>query len=236
VTSRHLSVSKRGEATESEDAAAVRPDAWPVRAAVADGATESVFAGRWAERLVEGMVEREATPEALADALPDWQARWRAEVGAQTPTAPWYVQAKVTEGAFATLLALELQRDGRWRALTVGDGGLFQLRDGTVQRAWPTAAPDAFTNRPALVPSRSDRSVPTPKTTHSDWRPGDTFLLATDAVAAWLLRIGPAQARHWTADTFRAAVHAARAEDTLRTDDATLLVLEIGGTDASETT
>lgn len=236
VTSRHLVVSKRGEDAESEDAAAVRSDVWPVRAAVADGATESVFAGRWAEMLVEGMVEREPTPQALVEALPDWQSRWQAAVGGRDPSAPWYVQAKVAEGAFATLLGLELQRDGRWRSITVGDGGLFQLRDGAVQTVWPTADPDAFTNRPALLPSRSDRPVPAPETTSGDWRLGDTFLLATDAVAAWLLRIGPAQARNWTVDTFRAAVRSARAEGTLRTDDATLLLLELEGTDDPETT
>ena len=228
VNCRHLSVPKHDGASVSEDAAAVRTDAWPLRAAVADGATESAFAARWADLLVHGMVDHEITAEALAASLPDWQARWRAEVEAQMESAPWYVQAKAADGAFATLLGFELFREGRWRGVTVGDGGLFQLRDDSVHASWPTADPDAFTNRPALLPSRPNRPVPAPETTTGTWAPDDAFLLVTDAVAAWLLRTDPLRARDWTADTFREAVHAARAEGTLRTDDATLLILEIG--------
>jgi hypothetical protein len=227
VTCRHLSVPKHDGESVSEDAAAVRTDAWPLRAAVADGATESAFAARWADVLVQGMVDHESTAKALAAALPDWQARWQKAVEAKLSSAPWYLQAKAADGAFATLLGLELSREGRWRAVTVGDGGLFQLRDNAVHEVWPTADPDAFTNRPALLPSRATRPVPAPQTTTGTWAPDDAFLLVTDAVAAWLLRTDPLQAREWTADRFREAVHAARADGTLRTDDATLLILEI---------
>ncbi len=235
VTYRHLSVPKHdGDEAVSEDAAAVRTDPWPLRAAVADGATESAFAARWATVLVRGMVDQAVTPEALAAALPDWQAQWRDAVAARAQDAPWYVQAKAADGAFATLLALELSREGRWRAVTVGDGGLFQLRDDRVRVAWPTADPEAFTNRPALLPSRPSRPVSEPEPTTGAWRPHDVFLLATDAVAAWLLRTDPLRARDWTADTFRTAVQAARAEGTLRADDATVLILEIEETSDGE--
>ena len=67
VDARVWAVSK-GDANADayEDAAHVRAEAWPVRAAVADGATESAFAGAWAERLACGVVEEDATtPEAL---------------------------------------------------------------------------------------------------------------------------------------------------------------------------
>lgn len=234
VTARHLSLPKSDEASVSEDAAAVRTDAWPLRAAVADGATESAFAARWADVLVHGMLDHAATPEALVAALPDWQAHWWDEVEAQLPSAPWYVQAKAKEGAFAALLGLELRREGRWRAVTVGDGGLFQLRHDTVHATWPTADPDAFTNRPALLPSRPNRSPPTPKATTGTWAPGDAFLLVTDAVAAWFLRTDPLRARHWSPEAFREAVRAARADGALRTDDATLLILQLEETTARD--
>ncbi|MFO8100483.1 MAG: protein phosphatase 2C domain-containing protein [Salinibacter sp.] len=227
ITRRLLSISRQGPDADSEDAAAVQSNAWPVRAAIADGATEAVFSRLWATLLAQGLVERAATPEALTAALPAWQARWRDAVHAEAQSAPWYVQEKVREGAFATLLGLELKRNGEWRAVTVGDGALFQLRDGTVQRAWPTTDPDAFTNRPALLPSRPGRPVPSPEAATGPWVPGDAFLLATDAVAAWLLRTDPVRARAWTADAFHDAVQAAHAEGTLRPDDATLLVLEL---------
>ena len=244
VDSRILSVPKAGaDASEYEDAAAVRPDDWPVRVAVADGATESIFARAWAETLVEGMTATAATPEALTTALPDWQARWAAALADRTEEAPWYAKVKSREGAFATLLGLELNADGRWRAVAVGDCGLFHLRDDTLQRAWPSAAPEEGTNRPALLPSRRDQMSRSPddyRAVTGYWQPGDAFLLATDAVVAWLLRAeeqreGPAAARTWDADAFREAVTAARADDRLRNDDCTLLVLELHAPTDAET-
>lgn len=231
VQSRILAVPKAGaEASEYEDAAAVRDEAWPLRAAVADGATESVFARAWAETLAEGLTERPATPTVVADALPSWQDAWAAPLADRSDEAPWYVSAKAEEGAFATILGLELQEEGHWRAVALGDCVLFHLRDDRLRRAWPYAAPDAFTNRPVLLPSRPDRSAPTPDdygAVTGTWQVGDAFLLATDAVAAWLLRTDPVRVQTWTVDVFRDAVDAARTEGRLRNDDSTLLVLEM---------
>lgn len=224
---------KGGASTdEYEDAAAVRKAAWPVRAAVADGATESAFARPWAETLAEGLCTIAVTPDALLDALPDWRSRWVEAHADRTEELPWYGAAKTREGAFATLLGLELRRDGHWRAAGVGDGLLLHLREGAVQQTWPHAAPDEFTNRPALLASRpgpSNPEVEDCRAVTGTWTKDDTFLLATDAVAAWLLRTDPEAARTWTADDFRAAVESARAEGVLRNDDSTLLVLTPAG-------
>jgi hypothetical protein len=229
------------EADEYEDAAHTRVDAWPVRAAVADGATESIFAADWAQILVQAVTRGPITPAALREGIPDWRRAWAARRDEQAATAPWYVQAKADDGAFATLLGLEVHANGRWRAAAVGDCVLFHLRGAQLKRRWPVSAPDAFTDRPALLGSRPhpEASVPErPRTTSGEWRRGDAFLMATDAVAAWLLRaheqareqpeasLTPAAARTWSAEAFREAVAAARADGTLRNDDSTLLVLE----------
>lgn len=230
---RTLAVPKSGASTdEYEDAAAVREEAWPVRAAVADGATESVFARDWAETLAEGLCDIEVTPDAVIETLADWQIAWRDRISDRVAALPWYGDAKAREGALATLLGVELQRGGCWRAMGIGDCLLVHLRGETVQQAWPYTAPDDFTNRPALVQSRSGHSSSESEDCRAltgTWQKGDTFLLATDAVAAWLLRTGPSAARTWTADGFREAVDAARAEGVLRNDDCTLLVLKLTG-------
>ena len=214
----------------SEDAAAVRAEATPVRAAVADGATESVYAGRWARLLVEHLVA--AGPEgpraALSTALDRARADWQAAVGEAAAEQPWYVQSKVAEGAFATLLGLWVGGDGTWRAASVGDCGLFHLRGGSVQRAWPEADPDAFGHRPALLSSRPDAPAPAPDVATGTWTPGDAFLLATDAAAAWVLRAGPSAVLDGDG-SFAEAVKAARADGTLRNDDTTVLRLETTG-------
>ncbi len=219
---------KGGEAGDYEDAAAVSVEEWPVCAAVADGATESVFARAWAKRLVRGVVQRGATTaEAFCDAVPGWQEEWQANVRKGAADRPWYVAAKATEGAFAAVLGLSLHADGQWWAVSVGDCCLFHVRDGALVQSWPFETADAFTNRPALVPSRSTHEVPSPDATTGSWRPGDRFVLATDAVAAWLLGGEPADVSTLDPDAFRDKIETARKNGALRNDDATLLVLEL---------
>jgi hypothetical protein len=216
------------DAADYEDAAAVSTEPWPVRAAVADGATESVFARAWATRLVRGFVEDSpTTAAAFRDAVSDCQDEWRAAATERATDRPWYVAAKAAEGAFAAVLGLSLHPDGRWQAVSVGDCCLFHLRDGTLLRSWPVDTAEAFTNRPALVPSRSDRDVPSPEATTGSWQPGDRFLLATDAVAAWLMGEDLEAVSRLDSEAFRDRVAAARDDGALRNDDATLLVLEL---------
>lgn len=229
VNHRTLAVPKAGgEGDDYEDAAAVAVDNWPVCAAVADGATESVFARAWAKRLVRGVVQEQATTtDSFRNASAEWQAEWATAAQEQATDRPWYVAAKAAEGAFAAVLGLSLHADGRWRAVSVGDCCLFHLREGALVQSWPFEAADAFTNRPALVPSQPTQDAPAPAAATGSWRVGDAFLLASDAVAAWLMRGDPDAVRTLDSDAFRERVEAARAHGALRNDDATLLVFEL---------
>lgn len=222
---RHLVPRAESGPDEGEDAARVRTDAWPVRAAVADGATESVYAGLWAQMLVETLVDAGTDSEAVVDAVQERQPAWADAVQERAAERPWYVQAKAEEGAFATGLVLSVHDDGTWTAASIGDCCLVHVRNEAV-RAWPADEPEAYTHRPALIPSRGADRIPTPDTTTGDWTPGDAFLLATDAVAAWLLRVGPRPLLD-ADEPFEAAVDAARDDGTLRNDDATLLILKM---------
>jgi hypothetical protein len=155
---------------------------------VADGATESVFARQWAATLVNRLVDAEAmTEQAFRTVIEEGQREWKASVAGGDAERPWYVTAKAAEGAYATALGLSLRPDGTWRAVSVGDCCLFHWREGMLRQSWPMDAPEAFTNRPALLPSRQGAAVPAPSTVSGTWTGGDTFVLMTDAVAAWLL-------------------------------------------------
>lgn len=239
VVHRTLAVPRSGSGEgEYEDAVAIEAEDWPVCTAVADGATESVFAGAWAECLARDLVKRRATTsDALREAVAEGQSAWRATVRDRTEEGPWYVSAKAAEGAFATVLGLSLHADGQWRAVSVGDCCLFHVRDGGLLQSWPFETADPFTNRPTLISSRSNQPVPPPETTSGTWQPQDAFLLATDAVAAWLLgdtvsetseaSIGPSDATGWNQEEFQRIVGTARKEGTLHDDDATLLVVRV---------
>lgn len=221
---------------EYEDAFAVsgeepRATDAPLRFAVADGATETLFARRWARLLTGAFIEHGAA--ALTDQLPALQEQWAAAIDAQADALPWYATEKAAAGAFAAVLGLTLRppaagREGRWQAVSVGDGNLFHLHGGQLVRAWPQGQPDDFGNRPALVPSRPDREAPAARRAEGSFRHSDTFLLATDAAAAWLLRTDPAEALHWEGqDAFAEAAADARREGTLHNDDVTVLVLRM---------
>lgn len=217
---------KRGRsASEYEDAAAASsPERLPLHAAVADGATESAFARRWARILADGWVAQALQDSAgLVQAVPGWQQQWQRDVSEHAGEQPWYAAAKVEQGAFAALLGLAFQPSGAWHALGLGDCNLFHLRDDAVCDAWPLRDPDAFSHRPALLSSRSGASEPVPATTQGTWTAGDTFLLASDAIAAWLLRVGPSAGRALDAASFAPRMRQARDDVTLRNDDVTLV-------------
>jgi hypothetical protein len=83
------------------------------------------------------------------------------------------------------------------------------------------------------VPSRLDAARP-PAAFHAGVaQPGDTLVLASDALAAWLLRTNPAQALATTAATFPDDIQQAHDDGVLRNDDVTLVVLPIEAAGAS---
>lgn len=215
---------------EYEDAAAVGREGGPLlRAAVADGATESAFAGPWANHLVRGFAEEGAVhPATFRDRLTRWQERCRQAIDRRVQEElPWYAEAKAREGAFAAFLGLVLQPDRSWGAVSVGDCCLFQLRDRELLVQWPVETPDHFTYRPALLSSRQADAADRLARESGQWHAGDVFVLATDALAAWLMCRHPAELLALEADTFQEVVAVARREGTLRNDDVTALILQV---------
>jgi hypothetical protein len=106
---------------------------------------------------------------------------------------------KRDEGAFATLLGLELlpTSDSRgWglQAVAVGDSCLFVVRKDRIHATFPIANLSGFGNQPKLVPSASVR-CPEPEWLSARAESGDLVLLATDAVAAALMGLSSAEAR-----------------------------------------
>src|SRR6266851_8710310 len=138
---------------ECEDAWAADPVAG--RFAVADGATESAFAGLWARLLVEGFVASPPPPDRW-DWLDGPRLRWSEEV--MGLELPWYGEMKRDEGAYATLLGLDVRpptpdRPGLWRATAVGDCCLIRVRKGRYVRAFPLNRSSDFGNTPRLIGS-----------------------------------------------------------------------------------
>ncbi len=206
-----------------EDAFAVQPG-WPFAAAVADGATETAFAGSWARYLVQSFCrELPLTPGTFQDSLSRWRTDWTATL--PTASLPWYLAVKLDEGACATLLGMVLYADGNWQALAVGDAVLFHLRQVQLLQAWPLSHAGQFTQRPSLISSRAEASPAAVDIISGGWKPGDAFILATDALAAWLLRTDPTLPLRLTSAELATRVQAARQQRSLRNDDVTAVVI-----------
>ncbi|MFZ1709940.1 MAG: hypothetical protein WAW20_15250 [Anaerolineae bacterium] len=247
----HLALPKAGNSANDYEDAAFPLDApvTPVtrlRAAIADGATESSFAALWARLLVEAFVQKRllVRGQRLLTQLAVLHQTWRQAVASKP--LPWYAEEKLRDGAFCAFLGLELaegRRGNTWQAWAVGDSCLLHVRGDTLLVAFPLTTAEAFNSRPLLIGSQvrfHAEAVGAMRRTHGAWQPGDRFFLLTDALAAWFLAAHAAgdnptatleglladrdtdALAAWLADTRRAR-H-------IRNDDTTLLRITLLGT------
>jgi hypothetical protein len=228
-----LSVHKQGHsAAEYEDACAANLGLG--RFAVADGATESAFAGLWARLLVDGFVAAARDPSLWAEWLPALQTRWELEVGKQP--LPWYGEIQWQQGAFATFLGLIVEPP-RWQALAIGDSCLFHIRQGQLRCAFPLTRSAEFSDSPWLLGSRGfspGMMALRERRLEGDFAAGDRLYVMTDALAHWFCQAVESGQRPWELletllqlpsanDHFCAWIKALRDARQMRNDDVTLL-------------
>lgn len=220
------------------------------RAALSDGATESLLARYWSHHLVEvfGSADRSPCTEsgftaAYMAAIARWQdflagyVRDRHERG--SPIS-WYEEPGIERGAFATLLVLELCENHSWRAAAVGDSCLFQVRDDQLVAAFPFDNASSFSLQPPLLRSRDPddaRLMDHLRKREGEWEPDDRFFLASDALASWLLASVDADGSPWavfydlsTQDelrTYSELVDQERDCGRLKNDDTTMVRIEV---------
>ncbi len=235
---------------ECQDALAA--DAERGRFAIADGAAESPYSCVWASLLVEEFVRRSEQLPCWANWLPALQERWteRFSEGSSEEVSdnrlngvPWYLEAGLNQGAFATFLGLVIE-ENKWYAVAVGDSCLFQVRQDELIRAFPMTRAADFSNAPWLVGSRtSPIEVPHKNGLQQlgDCQSGDRLWLMTDALAQWFLAQAEAGHKPWqqlnslvnTADkasaqqAFSAWVEELRGARQLRNDDVTLVAVSV---------
>ncbi|MEO7836454.1 MAG: hypothetical protein ABIS21_02295 [Acidimicrobiales bacterium] len=221
-----------------------------MRFAVADGASESLLSGMWADVLVRTwcQAKRRHAGEVIATAMSAWQTEVAAYLeGRVLHERPiqWFEEPGLAKGAHATLLGLDLTTaspsSGNWTAVAMGDSCVFQVRDGELLTAFPIEDAAEFSTSPKLVPTRPHllgRALANLDQAEGKWQSGDVFFLATDAIAAWFLAMAANGGVPWTtleqfeSDTpelFAAWVGEQRGLGHLRNDDVTVLRVEITG-------
>ena len=219
-----------------------------LRLAVADGASEGMLSGLWAELLVRTWCRsrRRALPDVVAAAMAGWDAAVEVYVeGREAAERPieWFERPGLERGAHATLLGVELVGSsgrGRWAASSLGDSCLFVVREDALVASFPVEKASAFGNAPKLVPTSSgqlERVVAHGEHAQGSWRAGDVLFLTTDALAAWFLTAAEAGGSPWRplcaleyddAGSFASWAAGERARGALRNDDMTLVRVEVG--------
>jgi hypothetical protein len=213
-------------------------------ASIADGASSSLFAGRWARLLAEATVRRPITPESphLSDWLDELRQAWAEPIDENE--LAWHQKAKLRDGAHATLLWLNLFHDDQarrneWKFIAhgIGDCCLFHVHDEQVVQVFPLTRSEEFTASPATIGSAKASE----KKSRDSWLEmsgtcavGDTIVLATDALAAWGVREmennrDPNWLEFWDipASAFEDRIRQMRDDNLIRYDDTTLLVLRL---------
>jgi hypothetical protein len=191
-----FSLEKQGNRPhENEDA--VVADAPSGRFAVSDGATESSESRAWATALAHAYVRQPPQPNAFASWHAGVRQEWKPPPVPES--APWYASLKRDEGAFATLLGLNVlptsnSRGWGLQAVAVGDSCLFVVRKDRIHVAFPISNPSGFKKQPKLIPSAHTR-CPEPEWLTAQAGFGDLVLLTTDAVAAAILRLSSTEMR-----------------------------------------
>lgn len=238
-----FSLPKRGHQPEEyEDAWAY--DTAATRLALADGASDAFESRLWARALVQAFISEPPTPD--SETLLHWLVApmqvWKA--GIQWDKLPWYAEAKARRGAFATLLGVsfvwptsdcprEASIAAPWQAMAVGDACLFQIRREEIIVHFPVEQARDFSTTPPLLSTQmgyNRRSLEALQTRNGECCPGDLFVLATDALAAWFLQQVEEGTRPWqhlvemTDDTFATLMARLRQEGVMRNDDVTLIL------------
>ena len=220
------------------------------RYAVADGATRSFFPKQWAELLVEHFCEmpnlslnEENWKEWLVPIQEEWykQVEKRVEVRGQ-----FYLTNSLNtrEPAVSTLVGLEVEKTKlEWGAMVVGDSCLFH-KSSIGFRSYLIEKSEDFTSQPEAFASFAERNHYDPEFISGEIQSGDMFILATDALAKWILehkesenleevfnQLGQIENR----EQFNLFVDRARDEDIrLVNDDVALILISVEESEASE--
>lgn len=214
------------------------------RYAVADGVTRSFCPKDWAKLLVEHFCE-DSVPYPTTHSWQSWlnpiQEKWYKQVARRVRERPLYflVNPFVSkEPAASTFIGLEFDKtDASWKAMIVGDSCIFHIGSCRFRSYLINESTD-FTNFPAFLASYEKDNHSEPSFVEGCVNHGDTLILATDALAHWILRHKEVGRRDEALNElmniedenqFHEFVDRARSDEAicLANDDVTLMILSV---------
>lgn len=238
-----------------EDQDVCRIDGRRGLAVVADGVASAIFSRSWATILCDALIQSPPSPdepESFARWLADCRDRWESQI--DESRLSWFQKPKLPQGAFSTLVWLELTDADRpdagandkaadkssetsgYRAWAIGDSCMFHLRDGETLRMFPSLTLDDLQRDPLALGSVDlgrDAMIAF-QSCAGRCRAGDLFVLCSDAVVGYVLReeeLGrePPWQRWWDEDpeAWKAEILELREQRQLPHDDTTVVLLRL---------
>lgn len=220
----------------------------PLRLALADGASESFLAGRWAVDLTARYAAGSGTKVLIRKAVAAWPellAAYCDERAQRGKPLMWFEETKMQDGAHATLVTGRfvdrpgLEASGYLDLTALGDACSFGVRDDELILSFPMTAAEDFGTSPSLIQSRPrdvELTVSTVQRRRVRWESGDAYYFATDALSHWFLATVEAGGRPWEAlrdlgtddaPAFEDWVAGLRASGEMHNDDVSLLRVDV---------
>lgn len=217
--------------------------------AIADGASTSLFPKEWATFLVEDFCyHQQGSVENLYRNWKQWldplQEKWISYSNKikQDSSIPWYVKgSQEKNSASATFIGLKLHPPNQagqniWQAIAIGDSCLFQFKKLSGEIIFfPIKKSSDFTTVTECFNSLPQYNISEPKYWQNDYNNGDIFLLATDALAEWILQAIQSAKREYQnlisiaeKQEFEDFIQNLRHNKLIKNDDTTLCRLTVG--------
>lgn len=216
--------------------------------AIADGVSASFLAKDWANFLVKYFCENHQYSIAdICERCEEWlgpiQQQWRQlYLKIKTDKAlPWYAKgSKDKDHGSATFVGLKLlppNQSGEkiWEALAVGDSCLFQINANLNKIvAFPLDKSEQFKTVTNCFHSLPEYRSYQPISSSNLYDQGDIFLLATDALAEWIIKDFENSTHRWkelisvdTEEKFIGFIEQLRHDGLIKNDDTTLVRIKV---------
>jgi len=167
-----------------------------LRIAVADGASESIYSGIWAETIVNKYLEYGASllnQENLEDLQEQFLTHAYQCIEEAPDTRQWFLYEKLERGTGATLIALEFSSSRTVDILSVGDSCLFWKENYSSEQIemFPELSVQDFGNLPGSICHLSqswnhlNQCIQQKRLTYTNQFQA---LICSDAFACWLVR------------------------------------------------
>jgi hypothetical protein len=215
--------------------------------AIADGVSASFLAKDWAHLLVNYFCENQYSIASICERWEEWlgpiQQQWRQRyLKIKTDKAlPWYAKgSKDKDHGSATFVGLKLlppNQSGEkiWEALAVGDSCLFQINANLNKIvAFPLDKSEQFTTVTNCFHSLPEYRSYNPIFMDGVYDQGDIFLLATDALAEWIIKDFENYNHEWkklisvdTEEKFISFINQLRRDGFIKNDDTTLVRIKV---------